>query len=262
MLDFEFHNFCACGCGQAAKPGKRFYSSGCAGRGKKMNLSPAERKARSTRRSILNATPEHRAQVKELGKSAKARKRLSERNRQNWKDPAYRQGQTERIRALQPKLKRKKKIGMKRRWAQDAAFRKRFFKGWTAALADRNKPSKLHLRIKAAMDAAGLTNFKTHQVVGHFCLDEADPNQKIAVEINGCYWHGCPKCYPDATKLKKRQSQGRANDERRMTYLRRKGWRVLVLWEHTLADAETAVEQIAAFMEGAHDGTESRSGRD
>lgn len=246
-------DLCSCGCGRQTKPGKKFYASGCAVRGRKLNLSAEERQARAERRAALNDTPEHVEQLDKLHRSREHSERLTATNNRNWRNPVYRGVQTARIRAMQPALRELKRAEAKARWA-DPKFRRKFYTGWLAKFADRTKPSGLHLRVKTAILAAGITEFETHVVVGHYCLDEADCVAKLAIEINGCYWHGCKRCI--GTKPTRRQTAAASNDKRRASYLARKGWRLLTLWEHELADLESAVQRILAFMEES-DGEES-----
>lgn len=49
-----------------------------------------------------------------------------------------------------------------------------------------------------------------------------------AVEINGCYWHACHKCYPSLSKAKQLK---RHRDIHRMIFLGRRGYKVLTIWE-------------------------------
>lgn len=55
------------------------------------------------------------------------------------------------------------------------------------------------------------------------------PEDKLLIEINGCYWHGCPVCFPDK-KIGKFDS---ALSQYRMI-AKRNGWDILVLWEHDI----------------------------
>lgn len=64
------------------------------------------------------------------------------------------------------------------------------------------------------------------------------PKLKLAVFVDGCFWHGCPK---HATKPKnnaafwrKKLAGNKRRDARVTRVLRRAGWRVLRIWEHTL----------------------------
>jgi DNA mismatch endonuclease (patch repair protein) len=70
----------------------------------------------------------------------------------------------------------------------------------------------------------------------------------LAVFVDGCFWHGCPKHGRIPTsnveywgiKLKRNRSR----DRKIQRLLRRKGWRVIRLWEHELAIPERAVTKI------------------
>jgi DNA mismatch endonuclease (patch repair protein) len=62
---------------------------------------------------------------------------------------------------------------------------------------------------------------------------------KLAVFVDGCFWHGCPK---HGTRPKANAgfwlakiNGNRARDRRVNRLLRAKGWRVLRIWEHELA---------------------------
>jgi DNA mismatch endonuclease (patch repair protein) len=65
------------------------------------------------------------------------------------------------------------------------------------------------------------------------------PRLKLAVFVDGCFWHGCPK---HATQLKtnaafwrKKIAANQARDLLVTRTLRSLGWRVLRVWEHELA---------------------------
>ena len=60
--------------------------------------------------------------------------------------------------------------------------------------------------------------------------------QRLAVFVDGCFWHNCPKHghIPKSNRKYWRKKLGRNQERDRATNreLRRKGWRVLRLWEH------------------------------
>jgi DNA mismatch endonuclease (patch repair protein) len=62
---------------------------------------------------------------------------------------------------------------------------------------------------------------------------------RLALFVDGCFWHGCPK---HATKPKnnrafwqRKLSANKTRDRLVNQALRRAGWRVLRIWEHELA---------------------------
>jgi DNA mismatch endonuclease (patch repair protein) len=61
---------------------------------------------------------------------------------------------------------------------------------------------------------------------------------KLAVIVDGCFWHGCPKhCNQPANNRsfwRRKLSANKARDQIVTRTLRRAGWRVLRVWEHEL----------------------------
>ncbi len=76
------------------------------------------------------------------------------------------------------------------------------------------------------------TLIRQHKV-GWYSLDFADPLRKIDVEVQGCWHHSCPLCFP-MSPSHPTQKAVRGNDNRRHTYLINRGWRILNLWEHDI----------------------------
>lgn len=81
--------------------------------------------------------------------------------------------------------------------------------------------------------------------------DIAFTRVKVAVFVDGCFWHGCPDHgRPPQTNtgywLPKLEGN-RRRDRLDTDLLRAAGWKVVRLWEHTpLEEAVTAVEQALA----------------
>jgi DNA mismatch endonuclease, patch repair protein len=65
------------------------------------------------------------------------------------------------------------------------------------------------------------------------------PKLKLAVFVDGCFWHGCPKhgTQPKGNRAfwKNKFARNIARDILVTKTLRRSGWRVLRIWEHELA---------------------------
>ncbi|MFI7238407.1 very short patch repair endonuclease [Streptomyces cyaneofuscatus] len=79
---------------------------------------------------------------------------------------------------------------------------------------------------------------------------------KVAVFIDGCYWHGCPEHYVSpktnsgywSEKVARNVARDRDTDER----LTAAGWLVLRFWEHQSSDA-CALSIISAVRERRND---------
>jgi DNA mismatch endonuclease (patch repair protein) len=71
--------------------------------------------------------------------------------------------------------------------------------------------------------------------------------------VDGCFWHGCPRCYRRPHSNKKfwdeKVARNRTRDRRVNRELRKLGWRVLRIWEHDLSPRGTrAVNRITKLL--------------
>ena len=77
-------------------------------------------------------------------------------------------------------------------------------------------------------------------------VDGYNHEKKIVFQYHGCYWHGCPKCYPDRNKIIDRDDKTREDlyiaTKRRTAYLRKAGYRVIECWACEVG--EKYVEQL------------------
>ncbi|MET7294528.1 very short patch repair endonuclease [Streptomyces griseoloalbus] len=62
------------------------------------------------------------------------------------------------------------------------------------------------------------------------------PKARVAVFVDGCYWHGCPEHYRPAVKRSRWWQEkiegNRARDTDTNSRLREQGWTVVRVWEH------------------------------
>jgi DNA mismatch endonuclease (patch repair protein) len=112
------------------------------------------------------------------------------------------------------------------------------------------------LRLATLMRRAGLKGWRRHlPLPGR--PDFAFPREKVAIFVDGCFWHGCPKhCKRPASNAKFWRAKLAANvrrDSRANAALRRQGWRVMRVWEHDLEKRPAhCLTRIAAAMTSEH----------
>lgn len=98
--------------------------------------------------------------------------------------------------------------------------------------------SALENRVQALLEKDGVEYIKhptVNVLVGkswrRLQPDFLVPSMRLAIEVNGCYVHGCPECYggpgPQTRRLLKY--------DRRVRALERANFRVLTFWEHELS---------------------------
>ncbi len=84
--------------------------------------------------------------------------------------------------------------------------------------------------------------------------DFAFQREKVAVFVDGCFWHGCrtcrtiPKTNRDFWVRKIRDNRKR--DQEVATFLRRGGWKSLRFWEHEVrGDPDRCLKGIASALQ-------------
>lgn len=77
--------------------------------------------------------------------------------------------------------------------------------------------------------------------------DMVFPRAKVAVYLDGCFWHGCPEHYvppkQHAQFWADKVSMNRDRDERTSKLLHEAGWEAVRVWEHE--DPAAAATRIA-----------------
>ena len=77
-------------------------------------------------------------------------------------------------------------------------------------------------------------------------------NQKVAVFVDGCFWHGCPKCFqlPKQNRaLWKAKIEGNRKRDRLVNgRLRRLGWKVIRIRECQLKNPENVLRKINRWL--------------
>lgn len=84
------------------------------------------------------------------------------------------------------------------------------------------------------------------------------PKRRVAVFIDGCFWHGCPRCYrlprDNRPYWRKKVLGNRLRDRRAARLLRAGGWTVLRLWEHSLETERQRTRAVAQVIKSLERG--------
>ncbi len=95
--------------------------------------------------------------------------------------------------------------------------------------------TKPEMLVRQRLRAAGLTGYRLQwKVPGK--PDIAFPGRKIAIFVNGCFWHRCPNCHPSTPKRNVEfwEAKFRRNVERdraAIAELKEMGWMPITIWE-------------------------------
>lgn len=121
--------------------------------------------------------------------------------------------------------------------------------------AIKGKNTKPELRLRKALWDNGIRGYRLHwkKVPGR--PDIAFPGKKIAIFVNGCYWHRCPLCNPSCPKSnvefwENKFTRNVERDRLKNQALEEIGWTVLTIWECEIKkELDTQVERIKQLLE-------------
>lgn len=123
--------------------------------------------------------------------------------------------------------------------------------------ANKAKDTSPELALRRLLRQEGLSGYKTawKHVPGR--PDVAYPSAKIAVFLNGCFWHRCPYCRPKLPKKnrafwKKKFLLNKTRDLRKSRQLRALGWKTYTVWECYLTKRPKRLDSVVSDI---HSGT-------
>jgi DNA mismatch endonuclease (patch repair protein) len=105
--------------------------------------------------------------------------------------------------------------------------------------AVKGSGNRLERRLFATLAALHVTGWRRNDsgVIGK--PDAAFADQRVAIFIDGCFWHGCPYCkrkmpVTNADYWQRKIDRNITQARQVNRQLRAQGWRVLRIWEHEM----------------------------
>lgn len=101
---------------------------------------------------------------------------------------------------------------------------------------NKRRDTKPELLVRQRLRTAGLTGYRLDWAKAPGRPDIAFPGRKVAIFVNGCYWHRCPHCSPSVPQKNVEfwEAKFRRNverDKRALTELEELGWLAITIWE-------------------------------
>ena len=90
--------------------------------------------------------------------------------------------------------------------------------------------------------------------------DIAYTSKKVAIFVDGCFWHKCPQCYKEPKSNRNywipKIQRNIDRDQQQNIMLEELGWTVVRIWEHEIEeDIDKCAEKVAEIMK---DSTQSK----
>lgn len=113
---------------------------------------------------------------------------------------------------------------------------------------NRGRDTSPEVFLRRLLRGAGFPGYRLHwgKVPGR--PDIAFPGRRVAIFVNGCYWHRCPNCHPSLPKSntafwERKFELNQERDRRKTRELEALGWSVVTVWECELKRAPDIVVQ-------------------
>ncbi|MDP4015145.1 MAG: very short patch repair endonuclease [Candidatus Nanopelagicales bacterium] len=135
-------------------------------------------------------------------------------------------------------------------WASTPAVR-------SVMRGNRSRDTQPELALRSAVHALGLRYRVDKQPLPQLRrrADLVFTRAKVAVFLDGCFWHGCAEHHRPATLNSgfwaRKVTDNIARDKGTDGHLVDAGWRVIRIWEHD--DPQQAARRVAAAVRPTHD---------
>ena len=100
----------------------------------------------------------------------------------------------------------------------------------------KGKNTSPELNLRKILSMAGVKYNANYKLEGK--PDMVLKSQKVAVFIDGCFWHKCPICFraPKSNKgyWKEKIKKNVDRDRKLNKTLKKEGWKVIRIWEHNV----------------------------
>ncbi|GHE11397.1 hypothetical protein GCM10010339_71080 [Streptomyces alanosinicus] len=132
-----------------------------------------------------------------------------------------------------------------RSWATSPAVR-------SVMRGNRSRDTKPEIRLRSLLHRAGLRYRVGIRPLPQLrrTADVVFPKARVAVFVDGCFWHGCPEHHRPATKnidfWREKIEGNRKRDAETDSLLRQAGWTVIRVWEHD--DPVDAANRVIAVL--------------
>jgi DNA mismatch endonuclease (patch repair protein) len=121
--------------------------------------------------------------------------------------------------------------------------------------ANRSRDTSVEIALRRELHRRGLRYFVHRQPLPGLrrTADLVFPRARVAVFVDGCFWHGCPEHHTvaktNAGFWAEKVERNRKRDRETDTRLRNAGWTVVRLWEHTgVREASDRVSEVLQIL--------------
>lgn len=115
--------------------------------------------------------------------------------------------------------------------------------------ANKGKDTKPELIVRQMLREMGLPGYRLNWKKAPGRPDIAYPGRRIAIFVNGCFWHRCPYCKLSTPKThsdfwQQKFDKNVERDRKKVQELEAMGWRTITIWECQLKKEPEKVREL------------------
>jgi|SRR6185437_14945228 len=120
--------------------------------------------------------------------------------------------------------------------------------------ANKGKNTRPEMELRKALWSVGIKGYRLNWKKAPGRPDVAFPGKKIAVFVNGCFWHRCPHCQYNLPKSntdfwREKFNKNISRDIKKIELLQKLNWKVLTVWECEIENSlSTIVEKLKNIL--------------
>jgi len=127
----------------------------------------------------------------------------------------------------------------------------------TSMRGNKSALTKPELSLSEKLEEAGIKGVDANYLGLPGTPDLVFLNKKLAIFVNGCFWHRCPYCNPHFPETNQEYwsakfRRNKARDKRVKASLQAIGWRVMIIWECQLKKNPSRVLRRIEIAIGEH----------
>ena len=115
----------------------------------------------------------------------------------------------------------------------------------------RSKDTKPEMAVRRMLWGRGL-RYRVHSRAVLGTPDISNRQRRLAIFVDGCFWHGCPVCYSEPRTntafWREKVRRNRARKDVVRAGLEAQGFRVVEIWEHEVGDEDAVVEMVGTAL--------------
>lgn len=121
------------------------------------------------------------------------------------------------------------------------ALKIELFGSKSKASATEGEETSIEKFVREILEEAKV-NFKEQKAIRYVNVDFFCPDVKAVIQVHGCYWHACSKCYPAGPK----NDIQRKNIEKDVVanqFIEEAGYKLVEIWHHEINEDPEAVKE-------------------